>query len=109
MATATATPPRLRPALVQELAGAEAKYNAAKLALEEAQDERDQVRARCKRFLPLGQIVKAGGYAIERIRVSTGRRFGLKDYLAAHELTDEMQPFVGKAGSYDKYKLTPIK
>jgi hypothetical protein len=99
--------PSLTSTHAREIADAEAAVASASRALHKAKAEREKVRGRHRRRLRLGQLVEVGGYAIKRIRKSTGSRFDLNGYLEKHELSEAMAPFVSSS-SYEHWHVKAL-
>jgi hypothetical protein len=108
---ATATRSSKRPltgAQVEQIRAVEARVAKAKRQLEVATEERAAVRDRYRDRLPENTPVEAGGCLIKRIVKSTGRRFRLTEYLREHRLSDEMRPYVTKAGKSERWDVKPL-
>lgn len=101
--------PKLTAKQARVIAHAEGRVAEAERAFEEAKALRAQVRARYAERLPLGLVVKAGGYAIKRIEKSTGRKFRLSEFLKTHKLTVAMRPFVSKPSTYEAWTVRPVE
>lgn len=88
-------PPKLTAAQARQHAEAEAKVTAAKKALNDAEAERDKLRARDRKKLPSREEIVVGGILLKRTAYSY-ETFSLKDYkTAGHKITATMRRHIG--------------
>lgn len=88
---------------------AESRYLVAKRQADALKRERDEVRQRYARLLPLGEAVEVAGYIFKRAMKSTGERFRLGEYRKAHEISEQMLPFVTPAADYEDWQVKPAR
>lgn len=92
----------------REIVQAEARYTAAKRAVEAADDHRKLVRAKHRHHFALGIPKVGGGYRIVLKRQKTGASFAIAQYLKANTLTAAMSEHYSPGGERDAWTVEAL-
>lgn len=99
---------KLRADQARALVHAQARYDKAKRALDEARAERDQVLDRLLPKFEIGRWVTVAGWALRITMQRSGDRFRLSDYLeGGNKLTAAMRPYVTAGGESPRLWIRP--
>lgn len=99
----------LKPQQARKIHSAERACDEAKAEYERRRLERNAIRDRYRDRVPLTDEIVVGGIRLKRVTKTSGERFRLKAYLAAHKLTAAMRPFVSPASQYEDWFVDEVQ